>query len=140
MNLAAMLPAVAGGLLIGLASTLLLALNGRIAGVSGIAGGVMFPSNGDRPWRAAFVAGLVAGGVALRLAAPGVFGARGHGPGAATLVLAGLLVGAGAWVGNGCTSGHGVCGLSRRSPRSLASVATFMATAMLVVWAVRHGR
>ena len=138
MNLLSMVPAVAGGLLIGVASTVLLALNGRIAGVSGIVGGVMFPSHGDRAWRAAFVAGLVGGGVALRLASPGVFGARAASPGWATLVLAGLLVGAGSWLGNGCTSGHGVCGLSRRSPRSLASVLTFMATAMLVVWGVRH--
>lgn len=140
MNLSSMVPAVAGGLLIGLASALLLALNGRIAGVSGIVGGVMFPSHGDRPWRVAFVGGLLAGGLALRLGAPAVFGARGASPGVAALALAGVLVGAGAWLGNGCTSGHGVCGLSRRSPRSLASVLTFMATAMLVVWAVRHGR
>lgn len=140
MNLQSMIPAVGGGLLIGLASTALLAVNGRIAGVSGIVGGVMFPSHGDRPWRVAFVAGLLGGGVALRLAAPAVFGARGASPGWATLVLAGLLVGAGSWLGNGCTSGHGVCGLSRRSPRSLWSVLTFMATAMLVVWGVRHAR
>lgn len=138
MNPLSMLPAIAGGLLIGVASTMLLALNGRIAGVSGIVGGVMFPSQGDRPWRVAFVAGLVGGGVALRLASPGVFGARAASPGWATLVLAGLLVGAGSWLGNGCTSGHGVCGLSRKSPRSLTSVLTFMATAMLLVWAVRH--
>ena len=138
MILQNMIPAVAGGLLIGLASTALLVLNGRIAGVSGVVGGAMFPSHGDRPWRLAFLGGLLAGGVALRIVAPGVFGARGASPGVGTLVLAGLLVGAGSWVGNGCTSGHGVCGLSRRSPRSLASVLTFMATAMLVMWGVRH--
>jgi uncharacterized membrane protein YedE/YeeE len=131
------LTALAGGVLIGLSATLLLWLNGRIAGVSGILGGVLFPSAGEVSWRVAFLAGLiVAGGLYMTLV-PGAplprtdFSRTG-------LILAGLLVGFGTHMGNGCTSGHGVCGLGRLSLRSLAAVMTFMATAIATTFVVRH--
>jgi uncharacterized membrane protein YedE/YeeE len=132
-----LLAALAGGALIGLAATLLLLVNGRIAGVSGIAGGLLPPARGDALWRAAFVAGLVAGPLVLAALA----GRTGIGAPAAslpTLVVAGLLVGVGTTLGGGCTSGHGVCGLARLAPRSLAATATFMAVAAATVLAVRH--
>lgn len=134
---AAWVMALAGGVLIGLAATLLLWLGGRIAGVSGILGGVVQPRRGDTAWRLAFLAGLLlAGGVAIPLL-PGIATPReGYPP--LLLVAAGLLVGFGSSLGNGCTSGHGVCGLGRLSPRSLAAVLTFMATAVGTTWIVRH--
>lgn len=129
---------LAGGALIGLAAVLMLGLTGRIAGVSGIAARLL-PPHGDREFaaRAAFVLGLVA--------APAAFATAGF-PAAApalptgtvTIVAAGLLVGFGSVWGNGCTSGHGVCGLSRLSPRSLVATATFMATAVATVALARH--
>jgi uncharacterized membrane protein YedE/YeeE len=129
--------ALAGGVLIGLSATLLLWLNGRVAGVSGILGGVLFPKSGDVSWRIAFLVGLiVAGGLYMALV-PGAplprtdFSRTG-------LVIAGLLVGFGTRMGNGCTSGHGVCGLGRLSMRSLAAVMTFMATAIATTFVVRH--
>ena len=129
--------ALAGGVLIGLSATLLLWLNGRIAGVSGILGGVLFPIAGDVAWRALFLLGLVAAAGAYTTLVPGAPLPRtdfSH----AGLVAAGLLVGFGTRMGNGCTSGHGVCGLGRLSWRSLAAVMTFMATAMATTFAVRH--
>ena len=126
-----------GGSLIGLAAVLLLAINGRIAGVSGILGGLLVPTvKGDRAWRAAFLFGLIAGAALY-----GVW--RGtlplqldvHGP---VLVIAGVLVGIGTRLGSGCTSGHGVCGLARRSPRSLLATVSFMAVAILTVYLTRH--
>lgn len=131
------LTAVAGGVLIGLSATLLLWLNGRVAGVSGIFNGVLFPQRGDVAWRAAFLAGLVAAAglyIALEPAAPQP---RADFP-RAGLVVAGLLVGFGTRMSNGCTSGHGVCGLGRLSMRSLAAVTTFMATAIATTFVVRH--
>ncbi|ATD67929.1 MULTISPECIES: YeeE/YedE family protein [Luteimonas] len=129
--------ALAGGVLIGLAATLLLWLNGRVAGVSGILGGVLFPVRGEVAWRIAFLAGLViAGGAAIALL-PGIATPRTGFP-PVLLIAAGLLVGFGASMGNGCTSGHGVCGLGRLSKRSLAAVLTFMATAVVTTWLVRH--
>ena len=126
-----------GGSLIGLAAVLLLAINGRIAGVSGILGGLLVPTaKGDRAWRAAFLFGLIAGAAlygALRGSLP--LRLEVHGP---VLVLAGLLVGIGTRLGSGCTSGHGICGLARRSPRSLLATLSFMATAMLTVYLTRH--
>lgn len=129
--------ALAGGVLIGLSATLLLWLNGRGAGVSGILNGVLFPKAGDVSWRAMFLLGLiVAAGLYMALV-----------PGAPLprtdysrvgLVVAGLLVGFGTRMGNGCTSGHGVCGLGRLSMRSLAAVLTFMATAIATTFLVRH--
>ena len=129
--------ALAGGVLIGLAATLLLWLNGRVAGVSGILNGVIFPSRHEVPWRAAFLLGLiVAGGLYMTLV-PGASLPRADFS-RAGLIVAGLLVGFGTRMGNGCTSGHGVCGLGRLSFRSLVAVLTFMATAIATTFVVRH--
>jgi len=130
--------ALAGGLLIGLAATLLLLFNGRIAGVSGIAAGLVDRASGDeRFWRAAFLTGLVVGtaaSVAFGVAAP--VARVGFGPG--LLVAAGLMVGYGTALAGGCTSGHGVCGLARLSPRSFVAVAVFMAVALITVYVRRR--
>lgn len=121
-----------GGLLIGLASALMLVLHGRIAGVSGIAGGALVGTRGDRLWRALFVLGLVGGGAVLAQLVPAYFeNSLSRSP--VALIAAGLLVGVGTQMGSGCTSGHGVCGLSRFSRRSLVAVATFMTTAAITV-------
>lgn len=128
---------LAGGVLIGLSATLLLWLNGRVAGVSGILNGVLFPNAGDVSWRAMFLLGLiVAAGLYMALV-PGAPLPRTDYSRVA-LVVAGLLVGFGTRMGNGCTSGHGVCGLGRFSMRSLAAVLTFMATAIATTFVVRH--
>jgi uncharacterized membrane protein YedE/YeeE len=127
-----------GGVLIGLSATALLALNGRVAGISGIVGGLLEPRPRDAGWRLAFVAGLVAGGAILRVALPTAFESTIVQP-PLQLVGAGLLVGFGTRLGNGCTSGHGVCGISRGSRRSLVATAVFMAAAMITVLVVRHG-
>lgn len=130
--------ALAGGVLIGLSAVLLLWLIGRVAGVSGIVGGVMLPRRGDVAWRVAFLLGLVVAGGAVMALWPGAPQPRsGSSPG--LLAVAGLLVGFGTRMGNGCTSGHGVCGLGRLSMRSLVAVLVFMATAMATVLVVRHG-
>lgn len=126
-----------GGVLIGLSATLLLLFNGRVAGVSGIAGGLVTPSRGDIGWRVAFIGGLVLGGILLAFILPGALGAPVV-PGAGVAILAGLLVGFGTRLGGGCTSGHGVCGLARGATRSLVATATFVATAALTVFVVRH--
>lgn len=128
--------ALAGGALIGASASLLLLRTGRIAGISGIVGGLLAPLRGETAWRAWFVGGLLAGGVALRVLRPASFG-----PGVVPLplvIVAGLLVGFGTRLGNGCTSGHGVCGLSRRSGRSLAATLTFMATGVATACLVQH--
>jgi uncharacterized membrane protein YedE/YeeE len=128
--------AAIGGALIGLAATLLMLLTGRIAGISGILGDLVDLAGGDRTWRLAFVVGLIA--------APLVFAATGNTlrvpamPGWAIAVTAGLLVGFGTRLGSGCTSGHGICGVARLSPRSIAATLTFMIVAMLVVAITRH--
>jgi len=127
---------LAGGLLIGAAAALLVLFNGRIAGISGIVGGLLRPVRGDIDWRVAFVLGLLAAPPAWRAfaAAP-----RLHVDASTpVLVAAGLLVGVGTRLGSGCTSGHGVCGLSRGSRRSLVATATFMAAGFAVVFVVRH--
>jgi uncharacterized membrane protein YedE/YeeE len=126
-----------GGGLIGLAAVLLLALNGRIAGISGILGG-MITANApsERWWRLAFISGLILGAGLVGLARGGLpLELQARGP---ILLLAGLLVGVGTRLGSGCTSGHGVCGLARRSPRSLAATLLFMAAAALTVFLTRH--
>jgi uncharacterized protein len=129
------LPALIGGILIGLAATVLLVGSGRVAGISGILGGLLLPTRGDRQWRALFIVGLlIAGGVAAWLAPERIGASPRSLP---VLALAGLLVGVGTRLGNGCTSGHGVCGLSRFSPRSLAATLTFIAVGMIVVYALR---
>jgi uncharacterized membrane protein YedE/YeeE len=129
--------ALAGGVLIGLAATLLLWLNGRVAGVSGLVDGVLFPQRGDVAWRVAFLGGLVAAAGAYMLLVPGAPLPRTDFP-RAGLVAAGLLVGFGTRMGNGCTSGHGVCGIGRLSARSLVAVLVFMATAIVSTYLVRH--
>ena len=131
------LTALAGGVLIGLSATLLLWLNGRVAGVSGILNGVVFPKPGDLSWRVAFLAGLIAAGGLYMAVVPGAPLPRSDFP-RAGLMVAGLLVGFGTRMGNGCTSGHGVCGLGRLSMRSLVAVATFMATAIATTFVLRH--
>ena len=128
--------ALAGGLLIGLAAAVFVLFNGRIAGISGILGGLLRPHPGDVGWRVAFLAGLMAAPVLYGLVAalPQVTVDAGEG----TLVAAGLLVGVGTRYGAGCTSGHGVCGISRMSPRSLVATATFMFAGFVTVYIVRH--
>lgn len=131
------LSALAGGALIGIASVMLMALNGRIAGISGIAGGLIAPGTPDRSWRAAFIAGLVAAPLIYTLLA-GEAPAVEFPAGTLMLALGGILVGLGTQLGSGCTSGHGVCGMSRLSPRSIAATAIFMTTGILTVFLVRH--
>jgi uncharacterized protein len=127
-----------GGALIGVAAVMLMAVSGRIAGVSGIAARLLPPYEDDAfMGRLAFVAGLIAAPV-LVLVASGHLPAQTIAAGPATLVLAGLLVGFGAVWGNGCTSGHGVCGISRLSMRALVATATFMATGFATVFLTRH--
>jgi uncharacterized protein len=129
-------PALAGGVLIGIAAAMFVLLNGRVAGISGIVGGLLKPTGGDVAWRAAFVFGLVGSPLVYSLFAvlpkPQIAAEYG------ALGLAGLLVGIGTRYGSGCTSGHGVCGLSRLSPRSLAATATFMAAGFTTVFVTRH--
>ena len=129
--------ALAGGVLIGLAATLLLWLNGRVAGVSGIVNGVIFPTKDDVAWRAAFLLGIIAAGGLYMALVPGSPLPRSD-YSRAGLVIAGILVGFGTRMGNGCTSGHGVCGLGRLSLRSLVAVLTFMATAIVTTFVLRH--
>ena len=136
MNTTPWLMALAGGLLIGLSATLLLLMNGRIAGISNIIGGLWSPSSGENGWRWAFAAGLLIGGMTVLVVNPESFGQ----PDASLykLGMAGFLVGLGTCLGNGCTSGHGVCGLSRRSFRSLVATLVFIVVAMMTVFFRRH--
>jgi uncharacterized protein len=127
---------LAGGLLLGAAAGMFILLNGRLLGISGIVGGLLKPRTGDTGWRVAFVAGLLAAPTAWALLAPPVAPRIAAGP--VLLVVAGLLVGWGTRHGSGCTSGHGVCGLARLSPRSLAATLAFMATGFVTVLVVRH--
>lgn len=129
MTAASVLAPLAGGALIGLAASMMLLFNGRIAGISGVFGGLLKPSAGDVGWRLAFVGGLLLAGVGLALVAPATLGASPASPG--VIALAGLLVGFGVRMGNGCTSGHGVCGLSRMSRRSLVATLSFMGAGMV---------
>jgi uncharacterized membrane protein YedE/YeeE len=127
---------LAGGVLIGLAAALLLFFNGRIAGISGILGGLLQPVSPRTGWRVAFVIGLVVAPLAWGLfaALPVVRIDAGN----VTLIVAGLLVGLGTRTGSGCTSGHGVCGLARLSPRSMVATAAFMLAGFACVYVVRH--
>ena len=120
-----------GGALIGVSASAMLLLEGRITGISGIVGGLFTPRAGDVAWRLAFVAGLLAAGLGAVVLAPELVDA-GVERAAWMVVVAGLLVGVGTRLGSGCTSGHGVCGLSSLSPRSLVSVVTFMSVGVLV--------
>lgn len=127
---------LSGGLLIGIASVMFILLVGRIAGISGILGGLLAPARGDIGWRVAFLAGLASAPLAYMLVAPlpEVTFDAGYG----LLAVAGFLVGIGARYGSGCTSGHGVCGLSRLSPRSLVATLVFMAAGFATVYVARH--
>ena len=127
---------LAGGVLIGIAATLLMALNGRIAGMTGIITGVIPPVSTDWLWRIAFLAGAIIAPV-LYLAAGGVI-AYAVPVSLPLLALGGLIVGVGVYYGAGCTSGHGVCGMARLSPRSIAATVTFMIFTGLTVYVVRH--
>jgi uncharacterized membrane protein YedE/YeeE len=126
--------ALLGGALIGTSASLLLMVNGRIAGISGILAGLIDPpvADGERSWRAALLLGLLLGGVALWLLAPERFHGALSSPGA--ILAAGLLVGIGTRLSGGCTSGHGVCGVSRLSARSIAATVTFVAAGMITVY------
>lgn len=124
--------ALVGGALIGVAAALLLVTHGRIAGISGVAGGLLRRDAPDRAWRVAFLAGLLASGAVAGLIAPEAIGDSVRSLPA--VVIAGVLVGFGTQLGNGCTSGHGVCGLARLSPRSFAAVITFVLTGALTAW------
>ena len=127
---------LAGGALIGLAAAMLVLFNGRVAGISGILGGLLVPRRGEIAWRFAFVAGLLLAPLAMLLfggtPAPRIDAGFG------LLVVAGLLVGVGTSYGSGCTSGHGVCGISRLSPRSLVATAAFMGAGIVTVFIARH--
>jgi|GEM_PF-40733 len=121
------LPSLAGGILIGLSASALLAAGGKIAGISGIVGGLLTPKSADTAWRAAFVGGLLTGGLMLAWFAPAAVAVT-LPRSTAAICAAGVLVGFGSRLGNGCTSGHGVCGIARGSQRSLVATITFMAT------------
>jgi hypothetical protein len=128
--------ALGGGIILGLASALFIIVNGRILGISGVLGGLLRPRAGDTAWRVAFILGL--------LAAPFVYSVWTTIPAArvdagwGTIIVAGLLVGLGTRYGSGCTSGHGVCGLSRLSPRSLVATLSFMGAGFLTVFILRN--
>ena len=130
--------ALLGGVLIGLAATLLLAGSGRIAGISGIIGGALVRPSGDSAWRWLFLAGLLGGAALHQWVEPAAVEPRAGFP-VWALLAAGLMVGVGTRVGSGCTSGHGVCGLARLSPRSMVATAVFMVVAIIVTWLLRHG-
>ncbi len=129
-----------GGLLLGLAAAMFILLNGRILGISGILGGLLIPSRvGDRAWRLTFLLGLMVSPWVVSWLLPlGLVSAPRIEAGYGLIAVAGLLVGFGTRYGSGCTSGHGVCGLSRFSPRSLVATLTFMAAGFAIVFVVRH--
>ncbi|MDO8440913.1 MAG: YeeE/YedE family protein [Polaromonas sp.] len=127
---------LSGGILLGLASALFILVNGRILGISGIIGGLFRPKSGDVGWRLSFMAGMLAAPL-LYIVVAGPIAAR-IDAGWVTVVIAGLLVGVGTRYGAGCTSGHGVCGLSRLSPRSLVATLAFMGAGFLTVFLARH--
>ncbi len=126
------LNALWGGILIGISVSLMLLWNGRVTGISGIAYGLLSAARSDRAWRLYFLAGLISGGLTLHLLKPEIFAGSLTTPDSSVLV-AGLLVGFGTVLGSGCTSGHGVCGISRMSPRSLVATLLFIATGILAV-------
>jgi uncharacterized membrane protein YedE/YeeE len=131
------LASLIGGILIGLAASMMLLFNGKIAGISGIVAGLLHPAGDETLWRVLFVTGLVTGGLVLRLVHPAAY-AFTIPRTTAALVAAGLLVGFGTRLGNGCTSGHGVCGISRLSARSIAATVVFIATGAATVFVVNH--
>lgn len=128
--------AFVGGLLIGLAATVVLAVEGRVAGISGILSQAWRPQGSQNVWRWAFLGGLLGGGLLVGHLAPQWIGLPPAAVGTPQLIVAGLAVGYGTRWGNGCTSGHGICGVARLSPRSLIATATFIGAGMLTVWLV----
>ncbi len=131
--------ALSGGVLLGIASALFILLNGRILGISGILGGLLTPRMGDVSWRIAFLLGLMSAPFVFSKLMPAtLIQVPRIDAGYGLIVVAGLLVGLGTRYGSGCTSGHGVCGLSRMSPRSMVATATFMAAGFLIVFVIRH--
>ncbi len=131
------IPALIGGALIGLAASILLLTHGKVAGISGLYGGVFRRGTSDRAFRFSFIAGLVAAGGLVRLLFPAAF-ATSWSAALPVVLIAGVIVGFGTQLGNGCTSGHGVCGISRLSVRSLVATGVFMATGFATVFVVRH--
>jgi len=128
-----------GGLLLGVASAVFILINGRILGISGILGGLLPPKVGDISWRIAFLLGMLAAPTVFMTLAPAGFASEPRiDAGFWTVIVAGLLVGIGTRYASGCTSGHGVCGLSRLSPRSLVATLSFMGTGFFIVYIVRH--
>jgi uncharacterized membrane protein YedE/YeeE len=130
---------LSGGVLLGVASAMFILVNGRVLGISGILGGLLPPKAGDAGWRLAFLLGMLAAPLAYGVLAPaGFVQAPRIDAGLGAIVAAGLLVGLGTRYGSGCTSGHGVCGLSRLSPRSLVATLAFMGAGFAMVFVVRH--
>jgi uncharacterized membrane protein YedE/YeeE len=137
MNNFTPLASLIGGIMIGLSASAMLLLEGKIAGISGIFAGVLNPAKGELLWKSSFVAGLLGGGVVLKMFLASAFNfgiVRPYG----LLAVAGLLVGFGTRLGSGCTSGHGVCGISRLSPRSIVATATFVTSGAIVVYFGNH--
>ena len=132
------LSGVLGGALIGLSAAMLMLFTGRIAGISGIFGGLLSPTTSDRGWRIAFIAGVVVAPLIATLATGALLPSPAMPASLIVIVTAGLLVGFGSRMGGGCTSGHGVCGVARLSARSLVATAVFMITALNTVAIVRH--
>ncbi len=130
--------ALAGGILLGIASAAFILVNGRVLGISGILGGLLVPKRSDASWRVMFLLGLLLAPATLSLLTPGLISAPRIEADNVAIVAAGLLVGLGTRYGSGCTSGHGVCGLSRLSPRSLVATLAFMASGFAMVYVVRH--
>jgi hypothetical protein len=126
-----------GGLLLGLAATMLLLLNGRISGISGIVGGLLAPKSSEVGWRVVFLVGLLLGAFGYMLATGGALPVKMQAS-MPVLIVAGLLVGFGTRLGSGCTSGHGLCGIARFSKRSIAASAVFFGVAMVTVFLTRH--
>lgn len=130
---------LSGGILLGVASAMFILLNGRVLGISGILGGLLPPRAGDTSWRIAFLLGMGAAPLVFGLLAPAGFSQAPRIDASTGMVIAaGLLVGLGTRYGSGCTSGHGVCGLSRLSPRSLVATLSFMAAGFAIVFVIRH--
>ena len=128
-----------GGVLLGISASLFILINGRVLGISGILGGLLVPKKGDAEWRIAFLLGLAVAPLIFRvMVPPDLFHAPRIDATYPYVVVAGLLVGLGTRYGSGCTSGHGVCGLSRMSPRSLLATITFMAFGFLTVFVLHH--
>ncbi len=125
-----------GGLLVGLAASIFILFHGRIMGVSGILGGLIRPLKGDIAWRIIFLSGLISAPIGAQVL--GLMPAVEINASPIQLIIAGLLVGFGTNLGSGCTSGHGVCGIARLSPRSITATLTFMATGVMTVWVVHH--